>query len=85
MGVSRGGPGGSLAVWRGGGSHHHLPHLETGNERKHSWWVECNFLLNVYSIAAKLCLFKSLKYLKVCHMSDSLSMFDEHGAMEYLV
>ena len=84
MGDSGGGPGGPLAHWRGGGSHDHFPHLETGKEKGQSWWVACNFLLNVYSIAAKLCSFKSLMYLKVCHMSDSLLLFNEHGATVYL-
>ena len=48
VGDSSSGPGGSLAVWRGGGSHHRLPHLETGKEKRQSWWVGCNFPLNVY-------------------------------------
>ena len=49
VGDSSGGPGGSLAHWCGDGSRHHLPHLETGKERKQSWWVECNFPLNICS------------------------------------
>ena len=48
VGDCSGGPVGSLAVWRSGGSHLHLLHLESGKERKHSWWVVCNFPLNVY-------------------------------------
>ena len=49
VGDSSGGAGGSLAHWCGGGSRHHLPHLETGKERKHNWWVVCNFPLNICS------------------------------------
>ena len=76
VGDSSGGPGGSLAVWRGGGSHHHLPHLETGKEKKQSWWVAFKMY---FELAMKLSSIKLLLYQKVCQMSHSLSVFDEHG------
>ena len=54
MGDSSGDPGGSLGCGRGGGSHLHLPHPETGKEKRQSWWVRYNFPLNVYSSSCEI-------------------------------